>query len=218
MNIPDSPRLLVIDDDPEWCSLLQAVAASVGYHLDIAHSLEIAKLELAEAVEKQIVYAAAIIDMNFELASTGMDYPRGKEVVQFIKSNYPKIACVMVSGVPMSPGDVLDLRDNYDLDYFVEKDRCDLDVFNQALKKALHRVEVRYNPQTQENELRATLASWERTQLSLSQSLAIVQEREAKMGLAVDVKTVNEINHYRENLQEAEKKIAELKGRLAALA
>jgi CheY-like chemotaxis protein len=217
MKVPESPRLLVIDDDPEWCSLLEAVAASIGYQLDTALSLELAKVELATAAEKQIVYAAAIIDMNFELASTGIDYPRGKEVMQFIKTNYPKVACIVVSGVPMSPGEVLDLRDKYDLDYFVEKDRCDLDVFNTALQKALRRVEVRYNPQTLESDLRATLAAWERTQLAMSQSLALLQEREAKMGLTADIKTLNELSHYRTNLQEAEKQIAELKARLAAI-
>jgi ActR/RegA family two-component response regulator len=217
MTLPHSPRLIVIDDHKEWCIMLEKSASLIGYRLDIAYSFEQAQLDLAAAEEQQITYLAAIIDMKFAISGTEVEYFRGKEVVQFIKAKYPKVACIMVSGVATTPGQILDMRDEYDLDYFVEKSRFDIDTFSDALNKALRRVAQHLATQTPEHELQNTLLAWERAHLTMSQSLAILEEREAKLGMTSDVKTIHELHHYRTRMQEAEAKIADLKTKLAAL-
>jgi CheY-like chemotaxis protein len=138
-------KLIVIDDDLDWCRTLSLVVRSIGHLLDIAQTLEDAKKQLIEAEEQQAPYVAAFIDMNFEMpvsaGSRPLALPFGQEAIRYIKTNHPRIACIMVSGDTMSPDQVLDLRDEFDLDYYVQKDR--LEVLDKALFRAIQRVEAR---------------------------------------------------------------------------
>ncbi|MFL5803522.1 MAG: CHAT domain-containing protein [Roseiflexaceae bacterium] len=138
-------KLIVIDDDLDWCQTLSLVVRSVGHALDIAQTLEDAKQKLILAEEQEAPYVAAFIDMNFEMnVSTGsgrLALPFGQEAIRYIKANHPHVACIMVSGDVMRPDQVLDLRDEFDLDYYVQKDR--LEVLDKALSRALQRVGAR---------------------------------------------------------------------------
>jgi CheY-like chemotaxis protein len=138
-------KLIVIDDDLDWCQTLSLVVRSVGHALDIAQTLEDAKQKLMLAEEQQAPYVAAFIDMNFEMSvATGsgrLALPFGQEAIRFIKANHPLVACIMVSGDVMTPDQVLDLRDEFDLDYYVQKDR--LEILDKALARALQRVGAR---------------------------------------------------------------------------
>src|SRR5262245_30442744 len=138
-------KLIVIDDDPDWCQTLSLVVRSIGHMLDAAQTLEDAKEKLLQAEEQQAPYVAAFIDMNFEMSvSTGsgrLALPFGQEAIGYIKANHPRVACIMVSGDSMTPDKALDLRDEFGLDYYVQKDR--LEVLDKALRRALQRVEAR---------------------------------------------------------------------------
>ncbi len=133
-------RLIVIDDDPEWCELLADTAEFLGHSLDTAHSLEEARHKIKISEEKQQLYSIALIDINFVSGRQRIELPRGKEAIRYIKSYHPYIACIVLSGSTITPDSVLDLRDEYDLDYYVQKDRFDLDTFARAIRNAMRRV------------------------------------------------------------------------------
>jgi CheY-like chemotaxis protein len=136
-------RLLVIDDDEEWRSILSDIAEDLGHTADTAATLEEARTKLRRADARQRRYDIALIDMNFEIGKQNTQMPRGKEVVQYIKTHYPAMACIMVSGsLNITPERVLDLRDDYDLDYYIQKERFEIDTFVRALERALARVRV----------------------------------------------------------------------------
>jgi CheY-like chemotaxis protein len=130
-------RLIVIDDNPTWCTILGHMVQSLGHSLDVAGTLEEAKVKISDAETADRRYAIAIIDMNFKVE--GMELMRGQEVIEHIKTNHGYIACIVASGGMASPDYVLDLRDDYGLDYYVQKDRIGIDVLRKALRKALER-------------------------------------------------------------------------------
>lgn len=133
-------RLIVIDDDIDWCRILRITVQSMGHSLDTANTLEEAMLKIQQAEDAQQPYDVALIDMNFEMGKQRIAIPRGKEVVQYVKQHHPYMACIILSGSGVTPDSVLDLRDDYDLDYYVQKDRFDLDTFSKALERAVTRV------------------------------------------------------------------------------
>lgn len=210
-------RLIAIDDDPEWCSLIEITAQSLGYLIDTAQSLEEAKLKIQEAEQKGMAYTVAIIDMNFEMGKKKIEFPRGKEAVQYIKSHHASIACIMVSGSGVTPETVLDLRDDYDLDYYVQKDRFDIDAFGRAIKKAIQRTSAVKTTDRYQKELQKLLQHWRGVYLSTSRNLAIARQREALKGIDVDVGTIHEIEQYQAHMQEAEDQIEAIERKLAQL-
>lgn len=217
-------RLIVIDDDQEWCELLKLTAQSfvdenkrLKYDMDMSSTLEEAKRMIQEAEQQATPYTVAIVDMNFEMGKKKIEYPRGKEVVQYIKTNHTYMACIMVSGSGITPETVLELRDDYNLDYYVSKDRFDRDAFGKAIEKAIRRVHTTTTTNQYEQKLRQLLKQWRSTYLSISGNLAAARQREALKGIDTDIATLNEIKRYRANLQEAQAQIASIEQQLASL-
>ena len=211
-------RLIAIDDEVEWCSLLASTARLLGYTLDFATTLEEAALKLQAAEQVQRPYHAAIVDMNFETGRKKIELPRGKEVIQYLKTNHGPIVCIMVSGAGVSPEMVLDLRDDFDLDYYLRKDHFDIDTFNQSLQKAIRRGRAVKSVSHRAQRLQRLLAQWQGIYLHTYDNLAVASERKAMKGLDVDVATLNEIERYEAELREAERHIKEIERQLAGLA
>src|SRR4051794_26873182 len=120
-------RLIVIDDEPSWCTMFGHMARSLGHTLDAAHTPEEAKVIIQQAEAAHRPYAVAIVDLNFKIGKIALS--RGQELIQYIKAHHPSTACIIASGQKVLPDSVLDLRDDYDLDYYVQKDRISLDIF-----------------------------------------------------------------------------------------
>jgi CheY-like chemotaxis protein len=131
-------RLIVIDDKPAWCQTIGFMVQGLGHTLDVANTLEEAKVNIQAAEEQGSPYTIAIIDMNFEIE--GVEVSRGQEAIKYIKDHHNYMACIVASGQKVMPDDVLDLRDEYDLDYYLQKDRIDLGKIKKALQTALKRI------------------------------------------------------------------------------
>jgi CheY-like chemotaxis protein len=135
-----SLRLIVVDDKPAWCQTIGFMVQGLGHTLDVANTLEEAKIKIRAAEEQGNPYTIAIIDMNFEIE--GVEVSRGQEAIKYIKDHHNYMACIVASGQKVMPDDVLDLRDEYGLDYYLQKDRIDMGKIKKALQTALKRIEL----------------------------------------------------------------------------
>jgi ActR/RegA family two-component response regulator len=134
-----SQRILVIDDDPWWCKFIGRMAEMHGYDWQSASNFDEMKSALSEADGRGSPFSAATIDMYFGMEHN-VEIPLGKTMLKYIKSHYPNIACIVISGVSEVAGDLLTLRDEYGLDSYISKDRLGPDTFNEAIEEALRRV------------------------------------------------------------------------------
>ncbi len=208
-------RLIVIDDEPSWSTMLGHMARSLGHALDAAHSPEEGQVMLQQAESAGRPYSIAIIDLNFKIGKIALN--RGQELIQYIKAHHPAMACIVASGEKVLPDNVLDLRDEYDLDYYVQKDRISLDIFRKALRKALARVTPSLQNEDRRKLLQKTLEKWQHVRMMASHNLANVKEREALKGIDVDVTTLNEIAQYETRVAEANEQIRALRNEIEAL-
>lgn len=207
-------RLIAIDDEDEWCARLKTTAGLYGHTLDSATTLEdaIAKIQAAERDGRP--YDVALVDMNFETGRKRIELPRGKEALKYLKAHHPQVACIMISGAPVSPETVLDLRDDFDLDYYLRKEHLDIDTFDRSIRKAVRRARSVGPGCAAEQRLERLLAQWRGVHLRIYENLATASERKALKGLDVDVATLNEIGRYEQELAEAARHIDELERQL----
>jgi CheY-like chemotaxis protein len=151
-------RVLVIDDDPQWRKLLSTYFKLRRWEVDTAESADEAERKAQEALDNQRPFTLATVDMGYvlqasstslspdEIAPPTLEMPLGGAILEYFKSHHPYIACVVVSGTTLIKiEDVLDLRDEYDLDYFIHKDRVNLHL-DDAVTKALRRVQQSATP------------------------------------------------------------------------
>ena len=140
-SLPNKPlKILIIDDEPDWCENIGTYAELLGHSWKSASSFEEAKIVIKKAEEDGTPFSVATIDMKFEVGKKGKEISLGTGILQYIKSNYPYIACIMVTASPEVADQSLDLRDDYELDYYISKDRLDLKPFAEAITKAMKRV------------------------------------------------------------------------------
>jgi CheY-like chemotaxis protein len=155
-----SLRLIIIDDNPSWCTILGHMVRGLGHTLDVANTLEEAKIKIEDAEKAGIPYSVAIIDMSFIVE--GLELVRGQEAIEHIKTHHSYMGCIVASGAMASPDRVLDLRDDYGLDYYVQKDRIEINVLRKALRKAMERVDTISHSQLPLEELPAPPKATER--------------------------------------------------------
>ena len=208
-------RLIIIDDEYNWCTMLSHMARSLGHSVDTATTPEEAQVMVRQAEAAGQPYTVAVIDLHFKIGKLALS--RGQELIQYLKQNHPTIACVVASGQKVQPDSVLDLRDDYDLDYYVQKDRISLDIFRKAIQKALARIDPSESEEARSRLLHKTLEKWEYVRLIAYNNLANVKEREAMKGINVDVTTLNEIMQYEARLAEADEHVRSLSQELTTL-
>lgn len=139
-DLTDKPlKILVIDDEPEWCETIGTYAEILGHIWKSVSSFEEAKIAIKEAEEDGTPFSVATIDHGFGVGRTKRT-PVGKGILRHIKSKHPYIACIMVTGVPEVAHELLELRDNYQLDSYISKAKFDPDIFARAIAKAIRRV------------------------------------------------------------------------------
>ena len=124
-------RIIVIDDNQDWCDVVGKMAKGLGYAADSAGTPEDAYAKIEKAHKGGEPFRVAIVDMRFEVGK--IEISLGRDVIKLIKDNYPEIACVLSSGETHSPKDVLDLRDDYGLDYYLAKTDIERDALNYAI-------------------------------------------------------------------------------------
>ena len=128
-------KIIIIDDDPDWCVLIKIMAQGLGHVLDSAVTPEDAYAKIEQAQMEGSPYQVAIVDMAFNIGVNNNSL--GKEIMKTIKDQYPQIACILSSGQPLSPSDILDLRDEYGLDYYLVKNNAERATLDHAIIRAL---------------------------------------------------------------------------------
>jgi hypothetical protein len=166
-------------------------------------------LELRRAQEKGDPFSIATIDMQFKVGERGTQSPRGKEILRTIKSEYPYVACIMISGSSVSGHEVLDLRDNYDLDYFISKDRLDEEMLKRAIARAMERVRPLGSSERRLEVLNKTLEIYKDTCIQYARNLAQVEKKKAQQGIDVGVGVENQIEGYKAMLEKIKERIRE---------
>src|SRR5262245_29789580 len=91
-------RLIVIDDDVDYCAELEEVIQNMGHSLDITNDFDDFKEKIAESESKREFYAIALIDMNFAKSDkkTRIRGIKGNDVIKYVKDNHKYIACILV--------------------------------------------------------------------------------------------------------------------------
>jgi DNA-binding NtrC family response regulator len=212
----DKLRIIIIDDEEDWGSMLKTVAESLGHSADYVKKLQDAQDKIKIADERKEPYSIATIDRNFKTGEKGIEVARGIEVLNFIKSNYKYIACIMVSGHTVLPDEVLDLRDKYDLDYYLQKDRVEIGSFKKAIERAVQRI----RPKDSKERLRLlkdSLDKWLGIHDEFFKNLSHYTLISAKKGMDVDVMTINGISQCKSGIEEAENYIKSIKEEIEGL-
>lgn len=133
-------KLLIIEDDPEWTGVVEINAKMLGYTVQSAVSITQAQTLLKQAEEAREPFDVATIDYLFRIGQLQKESSLGKQVLQYIRDTHPYVARIVLTGSGKLTADVvLDLRDDYDLDYFIEKTNLDTDTLKRAVEKAMRR-------------------------------------------------------------------------------
>lgn len=128
-------RIIVIDDNEKWCEIVKVMAKNLGYHVESVGSPGDAYRCMDKAVKEGFPFRVAIVDMRFEMEE--FEVSLGRDVIKTIKDNFPQTACILSSAENFKPKDVLDLRDDYGLDYYLAKTDINRDELNYAITRAL---------------------------------------------------------------------------------
>ncbi|GAB4522935.1 MAG: hypothetical protein OHK0046_36190 [Anaerolineae bacterium] len=141
-----SLSVLIIDDEREWYDIIGFILKNLGHKTEHASNFEEAQMKLEEAQQSGEMYDVATIDDNFKIGistSTQTNLTLGRQILQYIKSSYPQVGCVMISeSEKITLETVLDLRDEYDLDYYITKGRIyETDLLTHALQYAVRRAQ-----------------------------------------------------------------------------
>jgi ActR/RegA family two-component response regulator len=202
-------KILIIDDDKYWRKTIRRFAQLLRYDSKTVEGYEDAGAELRQAEEEGCPFSVATIDMGFEVGEQKMMSPLGKEILRYIKSEHPYVACIMVSGSGVAAHEILDLRDDYGLDYYVSKARLDRDMLDRAITRATGRVRPLGNIERRLEMLKQTLEICKDICVQYAYDLAIVEQRKAEKGVDVSVDVENQIVAYRARLEEAREKVQE---------
>lgn len=210
-------KVLIVDDDPLFHKLIVPNIAKWGGYICQATADTDEAMRLIKAAEAENApFSVVTIDMNFVVSNIEM--PIGKTLIQDIKAEYPYIACIMVSGSGLSAHEVLDLRDDYGIDYYISKDRFDPDTFERGVKRALNRVRPLRNTAERRKLLEATLERYKDTYAIYLHNLSIVETQKAQQGLEVSVNLENQIKLYTEKVAQIQAQIQAITAEINALA
>jgi CheY-like chemotaxis protein len=211
-----SLRIIIIDDEPDWQKTLEEYAKFLEHRPDVADSLVDAKIKINEAEKAGDPYSVALLDMNFEVGKSKIPVPQGTQVIKYLKTHHPYIACVMVSGsAAVTPDFVLDLRDEYDLDYFLEKQHISDEILSKAIQRATRRISPIGDSGSHTRVLSDSLERWKRICYLCENNLARVKEKEAIKGIDVDTATLHEIDRYKIMISEARMQIIRIQEELS---
>lgn len=205
-----SLKIIILDDEADWCLTICETARMLGHMAEAVSTLEEAQEKIQGAYNASTPYHIAVVDLLFETGKDKIRVQRGKEAIRYIKTRHPYMACVMVSGADLASDHVLDMRDEYGLDYYLQKDRFDLDTFSRAIEKSVRRSQPIDPKQNRRKNLIETLEKSKDVRAILLNDLAKVKERAALKGLDVDVATHNELARFQTQLKDIEKNIEQM--------
>jgi hypothetical protein len=133
---PELGRVLLVFDDPDWLSMMKLVVATIGYIVDGAKSIEEMILKLEDARRKGNPYSIVITELIFYTGHNGIEVRHGKEIALFLKSNYSNVKCIVMTH-NIAAEEILELRDEYNVAYVVEKAHVEISHIKQTLIKVV---------------------------------------------------------------------------------
>ena len=136
-----SLKLLIIEDDEDWQSLIGDVATFLGHTFVFAQNLEEAEAALEKAETEEEPFSVVTIDWAFELGQEKRKYQLGRQILRRLKTKYPHLGCIIISGEMDVAHGLLELRDQYNLDSYIPKIRFDEQTFEKAINKAMTRIQ-----------------------------------------------------------------------------
>jgi DNA-binding NtrC family response regulator len=143
MGTSNGERIIIIDEEQAFSTSLQNTLIFLNHRADTAISLEDAIVKIIKAFNEKDPYTVAIVDMLFEVTISKIKGKRGKEMIKYMKGNFPGIACILLSAETPSPIELLDMRDEFGLDYFLPKEDIDLATLDETIRKALKHAAAR---------------------------------------------------------------------------
>lgn len=136
----DKPlRILIVDDDPDWNKFIRAFVEASGHTWETANNLEEAEVAIEEAEEEGYSFSAVTIDEKV------MESLTGKEFLRYVRSNYPDIPCILITGSLEKGALQLKLKDDFELDAYISKSKLDSGTFAEAVARAIKRARLREN-------------------------------------------------------------------------
>lgn len=133
-------KLLVVEDEQDWRDIIATSARILGYTVVTASNFTELQAALSKAEASDDPFTAATIDFMFNVSGGQKESLQGKQILRYIRTNYPNIACITITGArDITPDQILDMRDEYDLDYYIYKPTLDADSLQRAVEKALSR-------------------------------------------------------------------------------
>lgn len=137
-NMAKQLRMLVIDDDLEYCEqILKVTVEDLGHTLEITNNFNDAKQKLELAGQSPKPFDIAIIDMNLGAYTSRL----GNEISEFITHYYPYVGCILLSGEKAL--DPMKLQRRHGFDDYISKLWFDVERFREALDIARHRAAER---------------------------------------------------------------------------
>ncbi len=133
------PKILVIDDNKEFCDLLATHLRVIKCHPVITTDPNEVISILVEAEKHGEPFSAATIDMRYDvtLGNESLELLQGTRIVEEIKAHCPYVGCLMITGETIFPQEMLlDWRDNFGLDYWLSKDKLDMTKVAVGIKRA----------------------------------------------------------------------------------
>jgi CheY-like chemotaxis protein len=208
-------RILIIDDDPHWCKTIGMYVEALRHIRKSVSNFEEAKVAIKEAEENKNPFSIAIIDRQFKVGEDKTKTPFGTDILRYIKSQYPYIACIMVSADVVPYEDFFDLRD--ELDYYVPKHRLDSTTLENAIAKAMGRVRPLGSTDRRHEVLKEALEKYRDICAIYTHNLAVVERQKAQKGIDVSVDIENQIETYEIRLREANDKVRQIKEEIRQL-
>jgi CheY-like chemotaxis protein len=144
MLTDQKPRVLVVEDSPNWREMFGFLLASEGYDVDVAVSLNDG-LRMLDANLYQLVVVDLQLSTPDEVDSAGL----GMILLDRLANSRPKVPAIAVTGWDrVSPGTPRKLFKSYDIYDFFWKSDFDANEFRRAAAECLkpiqpHALEVK---------------------------------------------------------------------------
>ena len=137
--------ILVIDDENFWRATIAKMVSRLGFTCKSVGDFEEAIVVLDQAEANNQLFDIAIIDVNFQYASAGQTIftPYGIQLLPDITEKYPYLGRVIITGASHPHHYILDLRDEYDIDYYIHKNTLTEEVLHKGFQRAIARAQQR---------------------------------------------------------------------------
>ncbi|MEM7343021.1 MAG: response regulator [Chloroflexota bacterium] len=202
-------HVLIVDDQERWRKTIAQLLKLRKYTSSEASDM----MSALEKLESE-TFDVVTLDMQFEDHGDAF----GETLLELVRSEYPHIACVMISGSIDSFSKVSDLTSKaHGLGAFIHKNELTPSELEKAIERAQQAIEDQQSePQAdtliQEHEkylreLEKRLISEKNALARHYSHLSKTEEKASKYGLDVPIKLTNEIEEYQARIEKDEEDI-----------